>query len=127
MSELKNLESEFSLRRHFRNYHTHVQVDGVFVRIPNSEKGESWNYVDEKGVLEVPVADLLQSPSIVRSARTSTDRDTQSVDEKAYGLVRFLRKDRHVTPAEGGVVFRLRISTPVPYAQPLFRLFASHN
>ncbi|MBI2063573.1 MAG: FAD-dependent thymidylate synthase [Candidatus Yanofskybacteria bacterium] len=124
---LEALENGFNPRRKFANHHTTVEVDGVFVRLPNEEEGENW-IVDRKNkTITIPFVDILQDPSIIRSARVSTGRDAQAVNEKAQGLVNALWRDSHVTPYEGGVVFRLRIQTPIMYAQPLFRLFGSHN
>ena len=130
MNHLETLEKNFKLRRLFERSHTKIEVDGVFVRIPEDEDPDGWEITEgEDGhrYIKIRVEDILQDPATIRSARVSTGRDTVAVNEKAQGLVDYLWKGAHVTPFEGGVMFRLKITTPIAYAQPLFRLFSSHN
>ena len=125
MSQLPSLIEGFRPQRLFLRPHARVEVDGVFVRV--SKEGDTESWIPAEGGYLIKTEDLLQDPSIIRSARVSTDRDTTEVSEKAQGLVNFLHRDNHATPSEGGVMFRLRWETPISFAQPLFRLFASHN
>lgn len=153
MGNLDKLKSSFNPQRTFKCSHSKIEVDGIFVRVPeDSDRTESWIPLifhpkkDEKDEdkwtrfqhsqndlsqnpshFAVDPEDMLQDPSVIRSARVSTGRDTKEVDEKAQGMINFLWRDRHVTPSEGGVVMRLRIETPISFADPLFRLFASFN
>ena len=130
MDNLKDLEAGFRLIRSFERGHTKIEVDGVFVRIPEDDDSEGWEITkgeDGHRYANIRVEDLLQDPATIRSARVSTGRDTIAVNEKAQALVNYLWKGAHVTPFEGGVMFRLKITTPIAYAQPLFRLFGSHN
>lgn len=130
MGKLDNMIRAFKPQRLFQCSHTKIEVDGVLVRVPEDGDKTSWIpiYVDERNISHyaVHVEDIVQDPRIVRSARVSTGRDTKEVDEKADGMVNFLWRDRHVTPFEG-VTLCLRLDTPIMYAQPFFRLFASHN
>ncbi|MDP3953931.1 MAG: FAD-dependent thymidylate synthase [bacterium] len=129
---LENLAKNFKPRRNFSCSHTSIEVDGVFVRIPN-ENENSWIPLslngdqNETSHFAINIEDVLQDPAIIRSARVSTDRDTVAVNEKAKGLIGYLWKDRHLTPSGSGVMLRLRQETPIMYAQPFFRLFAEHN
>lgn len=123
---LEQLKQGFNPKRTFACSHTKIEVDGIFVRVP--DEGESdWEINQEKGTITLPIDDMLQDPAIIRSARVSTGRDTTAVNEKAQGMVTKLWAEKHVTPSEGAVHFRLKITTPIMYAQPFFRLFASHN
>ncbi len=129
MGNLDNLIEKFKPQRAFSCSYGRVEVDGVLVRVAK-EGEESWRlFSDETGrkYYAIAVEDLLQDPAIIRSARVSTDRDSKEVDEKAVGLIQALWREKHLTPSEGGVVFRLRFEVPISYAQPLFRLFASFN
>lgn len=121
---LQNLKDLFSPHRFYFHIETQttIEVDGVFVRIDESLVAQQG-----KDSVEIPLEDFLQDPAIIRSARVSTDRDTKAVEEKAIGLVSALHRDHHETPSEGAVMFRLRITTPICYAQPFFQLAGSHN
>ncbi|MBI2063217.1 MAG: FAD-dependent thymidylate synthase [Candidatus Yanofskybacteria bacterium] len=123
---LEQLKQGFTPKRTFSCNHTKIEVDGVFVRISDEEEHD-WLIDREKGTITLPTEDILQDPSVVRSARVSTGRDTKAVDEKATGMINSLWQNKHATPFEGGVHFRLKITTPIMYAQPFFRIFASHN
>jgi len=129
-TNLGSLMQNFKPQRVFSCSHTTIEVDGVFVRVPN-DGDNSWVPLTRefgKGHhLAVDIEDMLQDPGIIRSARVSTGRDSSAVNEKAKGLIGYLWKDRHVTPSGSGVVFRLKQDTPIGYAQPFFRLFAEHN
>src|SRR3972149_1390708 len=121
---LEELKSRFNPRRTYEDAARGItiEVDGVFVRVDEAlaaQKGRE--------SFEIPTEDLLQDPSIIRSARVSTGRDTKAVDEKAAGLIGSLYEGSHETPLEGGVVFRLKVTTPICYAQPFFQLRYSHN
>lgn len=137
MGKLDDLARSFNPQRKFSCSHTTVEVDGILVRVAEADDNESWipmrNTPDVNSMADPPthylikVEDILQDPAIIRSARVSTGRDTKEVDEKAQGMVNFLWRDRHVTPSEGSIVFRSKWTTPVMYAQPIFRLFGAHN
>ncbi|HWA64298.1 MAG TPA: FAD-dependent thymidylate synthase [Candidatus Paceibacterota bacterium] len=126
VSHLQSLIENFNPRREFACSHTKIEVDGVFARVPQKDDPNGWAKTAADR-FEISIEDLLQDPAIIRSARVSTGRDSTEVSEKAQGLVNFLKRDRHVTPFEGGVMFRLRVETPICFAQPFFRLFASFN
>ncbi len=129
MDNLKTLEDDFKRRRLFECSHTKVEVDGVFVRVPEDTDSEDWQVevIDGQRYVRIRAEDVLQDPAAIRSARVSTDRDTTAVNEKAIGLIKYLWNGSHVSPFEGGVIFRLKHTIPIAYAQPLFRLFASFN
>ena len=133
MGKLDNLARSFKPKRRFSCSHTTIEVDGVFVRVPSEEDKDSWVPVKIEGESEsvthytIKVEDLLQDPAVIRSARVSTGRDSLAVDEKAQGMMNYLWRDYHVTPYESGVVVRLKVETPIPYADPLLKLFASFN
>lgn len=130
MGKLDALTEKFQPRRTFPFSYGQVEVDGVLVRVAG-ENEDSWRiHVDPqtgKKYFLIAVEDTLQDPAIIRSARVSTGRDSKEVDEKAEGLIQSLWREKHLTPFEGGAVFRLRFEVPITYAQPLFRLFASFN
>lgn len=129
MDKLDNLIEKFKPQRAFYCSYGRVEVDGIMVRVAE-EGGDGWRlFNDESGkkYYAIAVEDMLQDPAIIRSARVSTGRDSKDVDEKAERLIQSLWRDRHMTPFEGGVIFRLRFDVPIAYAQPLFRLFASFN
>lgn len=129
MGKLDNLTEKFKPQRAFSCSYGQVEVDGIMIRVAG-EGEDGWRlFNDEKGRKYYAIAaeDILQDPAIIRSARVSTGRDSKDVDEKAEGLIQSLWRDKHMTPFEGGVIFRLRFEVPVVYAQPLFRLFASFN
>ena len=112
MDQIEQLIGQFRPHRHYQAQGISLEVDGAFLRVDEtleSQRGQK--------TLEIETEDLLQDLAIVRSARVSTDR----------GLINALYRDRHETPFEGGVVFRLKITTPICYAQPFFQIFASHN
>lgn len=123
---LEQLKRSFNPKRTFACSHTKVEVDGIFVRVPDEEESD-WVINQENNTITLPIEDILQDPAIIRSARVSTGRDTAAVNEKAQGMVTKLWAEKHITPSEGAVHFRLKITTPIMYAQPFFRLFASHN
>ena len=136
MSNLEKLKTDFNPRRTFKCSHSTIEVDGVFVRVAeDNDRQNSWRKIhyssssdpNTSTKLLIDIEDVLQDPAIIRSARVSTGRDTKEVDEKAQGLVNYLWRDRHATPLEGGIHFRLRHETPVAFAEPFFNLFASHN
>lgn len=152
---LNELVKAFNPQRVFSNNHASIEVDGVMLRIPKSfsdvselpenkddfekfliqleeqEKcvsSEDMIVFDrERGICKMPILNLLQDPSAVRNARTSTAREDREVDEKAEGMIDYLWRERHVTPIEGGIVFRLLCTMPVDFAQPFFRLLGAHN
>ena len=133
MNNLESLIRSFRPRRVFAGRHTTVEMESVMVRVGRDEDGQDrWVPVSDPGdptlvrAYEVNVEDILQDPATIRSARVSTDRDTLAVNDKAQGLESYLWRDRHDTPFEG-LGLRFRIETPIMFAQPLFRLFASHN
>lgn len=133
MGNLDNLVKQFKPKRTFSCSHSTIEVDGIFVRVASEDENDSWQEVRMPANSETPthylvkVEDVLQDPAIIRSARVSTGRDTKEVDEKAQGMVNFLYRDRHETPSEGSVKFRTKWTTPIMYAQPIFRLFGAHN
>lgn len=133
MGNLGNLAKRFKPKRTFSCSHSKIEVDGVFARVVSEEENDSWLEVrmpadsDSPTHYLIKTEDVLQDPAIIRSARVSTGRDTKEVDEKAEGMVNFLWRDRHVTPEEGAVVIRSKWTMPIMYAQPIFRLFGSHN
>lgn len=122
--KLAELKARFNPKRRYECDGFVIEVDAVFLRIDDDlEKS-----VDKKnGTLEIKLEDILQDPSIIRSARVSTGRDLKDVNEKAEGLIGALYKGRHETPFEGGVMFRLKVTTPISTAQPFFQLYGSHN
>ena len=130
MDNLRNLEVSFKPKRLFECKHTKIEVDAVFVRIPEDTDNEDWKIVDGSNgerLAEIRVENILQDSAAIRSARVSTDRDTLAVNDKAQGLIQYLWNGAHVSPFEGGIMFRLKHTTPIAYAQPLFRLFAAFN
>lgn len=132
MGNLDYLKANFIPQRTFKCSHSTIEVDGVLVRVSEDDDSSSWNPVYEKGDViashyKIALEDMLQDPAVIRSARVSTGRDSLAVDGKAQGMMNFLWRDNHVTPYESGVVFRFRIETPISFADPLFRLFASFN
>jgi thymidylate synthase (FAD) len=130
MDNIATLEKSFVPRRLFECKHTKVEVDAILIRVPEDTDSEDWEIIDgEDGhrYMKIRVEDALQDSAAIRSARVSTDRDTVAVNEKAQGLIKYLWDGSHVSPFEGGVIFRLKHTTPIAYAQPLFRLFASFN
>lgn len=154
MGQLDKLKAEFIPKRTFKCSHSKIEVDGVFIRIPedadrdqslvplvfkpkiNDQEEDSWtrfqSNMDGSGQnspshFAIDMEDILQDPAVIRSARVSTGRDSLAVDEKAQGMMNYLWRDNHKTPYESGVVIRLKIETPISYADPLFRLFASFN
>jgi thymidylate synthase (FAD) len=130
MGDLNTLVQSFSPKREFSYGHCQVDVDGVLVRVAEDSDEDSWILISRDGNnmshYAIKTEDIVQDPRIVRNARVSTDRDTKAVNEKSKGMVNFLKRDRHETPF-GGLVFCLRHDVPIMYAQPFFRLFASHN
>ncbi|MGC9603440.1 MAG: FAD-dependent thymidylate synthase [Minisyncoccia bacterium] len=118
---LDDLKTRFNPRRSYQNHHTTIEVDGVFVRFDEDE----WEF--SGGNVTIPLEDFLQDPSIVRSARVSTGRETKEVGEKGVGLIGALYRDRHETPFEGSVMFRLKVTTPICDAQSYFQLHYVHN
>ena len=130
MSKLAGLIEKFKPHRSFACSYGTVEVDGVLVRVAK-ENDDSWRiHIDPetgKKYFMIAAEDALQDPAIIRSARVSTGRDSKEVDEKAEGLIQALWREKHLTPFEGGAVFRLRFEVPIAYAQPLFQLFASFN
>jgi thymidylate synthase (FAD) len=133
MGNLESLIKQFKPKRTFSCSHSKIEVDGVFVRVASDEENDSWKEVKIPSTSEwsthylIKVDDLLQDPAVIRSARVSTGRDNLVVDEKAQGLMNYLWREYHVSPYESGVVFRLRVETPIVYADPLMRFFASFN
>lgn len=134
MSNLGELVRGFKPRRTFECRHTKIEVDGIPVRVGSENETDTWQTARIPFDAPEPVThyiikteDILQDPALIRSARVSTGRDSAVVDEKAQGLVNFLYRDRHVTPFEGGVTFRLKFNMPVNYAHAFFRIFGSHN
>ena len=119
-NKLKSLIEKFRPRRTYKNGNITTEVDGIFVRIDESMR------VREKTLI-VPVEDFLQDAAIIRSARVSTGRDAAAVNEKAEDLLRSLYKNEHVTPFEGAVLFRLKMTAPIYAAQPFCQIFSSHN
>ena len=117
---LEKLIGRFHPRRTYKSGEVTVEVDGVFVRVDEETRIEN-------GRGFVPIEDFLQDSAIIRSARVSTGRDTLAINEKAAGLIGSLYKDSHVTPFEGGAMFRLRVEAPINIAQPFFQLPGSHN
>lgn len=130
MSKLKSLMEKFKPRRNFSCSYGTVEVDGVLVRVAKEDE-DSWRvHIDAetgKKYFMIAAEDTLQDPAIIRSARVSTGRDSKEVDEKAEGMIQSLWREKHTSPSDGGVIFRLRFEVPIAYAQPLFRLFASFN
>lgn len=123
MDRLAELKKSFNPKRKYSdNNGTTIEVDGVFVRVDESLE-------QQRGaeVYSINAEDLLQDPPVIRSARVSTGRDSKEVDEKAKGMIGALYSGRHETPFEGGAVFRLRVETPICFAQPFFQLPYSHN
>lgn len=133
MGNLDDLVKQFKPKRTFSCSHSKIEVDGVFVRVAGEDENDSWMPMQMPSNGGPPThygiktEDLLQDPAVIRSARVSTGRDTKEVDEKAQGMMNFLWRDFHVTPYESGVVMRLRVETPIPYADPLLKIFASFN
>ena len=123
-NHLESLKNRFHPRRHYEFDNMCLDVDGVFVRV---DEGGFVLSDEDKNAYLIPVEDVLQDPAIIRSARTSTGRDSAEVNEKAAGLIGSLYRDEHQTPFEGGVVFRLRLRVPIYAAQPFFQLMYSHN
>lgn len=140
MSKLLDLKRRFKPRRTYSCSHTTVEVDAIMVRVAHDEeqgeegeREEVWQgwkplcrVTGEAIAYEIPVDDILQDPQIIRGARVSTGRDTKAVDEKGDGMINFLWRDKHLTPLQQ-IQIRLRHVTPMPYGQPFFRLFATHN
>src|SRR3990167_972647 len=126
----KSFIEKFKPHRSFACSYGTVEVDGVLVRVAK-ENDDSWRiHIDPetgKKYFMIAAEDALQDQAIIRSARVSTGRDSKEVDEKAEGLIQALWREKHLTPFEGGAVFRLRFEVPIAYAQPLFQLFASFN
>ncbi|MEK9175416.1 MAG: FAD-dependent thymidylate synthase [Patescibacteria group bacterium] len=123
VDQLKALKDRFNPKRRYEYENMQLDVDGIFVRIDEdgfvaSEDGEA--YI-------VPIEDVLQDVSIIRSARVSTGRDSAVINEKATGLIGALYRDEHNTPFEGGVMFRFRVRVPIYTAQPFFQLPYVHN
>lgn len=137
MGKLDDLVKSFNPQRKFSCSHSTIEVDGVLVRVAEENDKDSWvsirstpdvnSKADSTTHYLIKVEDILQDPAIIRSARVSTGRDTKEVDEKAQGMINFLWRDNHVTPSEGSVIFRLKWTVPIMYAQPIFRLFGAHN
>lgn len=130
---LIELKKRFNPRRLYSDEAsgTKIEVDGVFLRVDDS-------LLDQKSTmfrgnlmtsskLIIDIEDLLQDPSIIRSARVSTGRDSKIVDEKATGLIKSLYSGNHSTPFEGGVQFRLKVTVPICHAEPFFQLMGSEN
>ncbi|PIV13260.1 thymidylate synthase (FAD) [Candidatus Jorgensenbacteria bacterium CG03_land_8_20_14_0_80_38_39] len=124
MGNLDVLKKRFNPRRFYRDETTgtEIEVDGAFVRIDPSLESQRG-----KEVIEIPLEDLLQDPAVIRSARVSTGRDTKDINEKAGRLIEKLYSGHHETPFEGGVTLRLKVITPICYAEPFFQLPLSHN
>ena len=123
MDKLTELKGLFNPKRKYSDDNgTVIEVDGVFVRV--DEDLEKQRGLEQ---YSISAEDFLQDPPVIRSARVSTGRDSKEVDEKAKGMIGALYGGRHETPFEGGVVFRLRVETPICFAQPFFQLPYSHN
>lgn len=122
MSEhkLASLIGRFRPKRTYQSGNIIAEVDGVFVRVDEDI------CCDGETIL-IPVEDMLQDAAVIRSARVSTGRDTAAVSEKAQDLLRSLYQGEHVTPSEGAVLFRLRMTVPIYTAQSFFQIFSSHN
>jgi len=93
MDNLRNLEVSFKPKRLFECKHTKIEVDAVFVRIPEDTDNEDWKIVDGSNgerLAEIRVENILQDSAAIRSARVSTDRDTLAVNDKAQGLIQYL-------------------------------------
>ena len=120
-NSLGQLKERFNPKRVYKFGDVTVEVDGVFVRIDEEPFERDSEYV------LVPLEDFLQDPAIIRSARVSTGRDTIEVNEKAAGMVGALYKDEHVTPFEGGIMFRLKATAPISVVQPFFQIPYAHN
>src|SRR5438105_5911661 len=58
--------------------------------------------------------------SVVNGARVSFARHKAEMDESDYGLIRFLRRDRHRTPFEH-IAFRVHVRAPLFVAREWFR------
>ena len=115
LDRLAVLKQRFNPRREYKVSHTKIEVDGAFVRFD-----DDWGFKDDKAI--VPLEDFLQDPAVIRSARVSTGRDAKEVNEKAEGLIGALYRNKHVTPFEGSVIFRLRVEPPICFAQSFFQL-----
>lgn len=121
--QLKTLKERFNPHRCYEYENMRLDVDGVFVRIDEDgfvSSGDGQAYI-------ISTEDLLQDSSVIRSARVSTGRDTEIINEKAAGLIGALYRDEHNTPFEGGVIFRFRVKVPIYTAQPFFQLPYAHN
>lgn len=127
VDQLRNLDSlcrKFNPKRIYEYNSCKIEVDGAMMRV---DEDIHKNINQETGEAVIKLEDLLQDVSIIRSARVSTGRDSKAIDERAANLIKVLYDDIHETPFEGGVMFRLKITIPICYAQPFFQIFASHN
>ena len=133
MEQLIGLKKRFNPRRLYEDEPsaTKIEVDGVFLRIDDSLLEQKTAMYPGDNFLghtfTVDIEDLLQDPSIIRSARVSTGRDSKAVDEKSIGLIKSLHSGKHDTPFEGGVEFRLKVTVPICLAEPFFQMMGSHN
>lgn len=107
-------------------YGIRVSVEGIFIQVTD-EMCVQIDADNSPEVLQVHIEDILQDPNAIRSARVSTGRDTDAVNDKAQGLINYLYRDHHETPYEGGVVFKMKVRTPINYAEPFFQLPWAHN
>lgn len=119
---LDELKQRFCPHYQYGNENFSIEVKGVFVTI-NEDIEDRCHH----GNFEIPLEDFLQDPQIIRSARVSTGRDTREVNERAGKLIPDLYGGHHETPFEGGVMFKLRIKSPICYARKFFQIHSTHN
>lgn len=123
MEKIQELIKKFNPQKHYQYNETEINVDGVLVR-----PDENWiNFTEGNQKISADMEDILPDIASIRSARVSTGRDSKEINKRAIELIKALYEGRHLTPFEGGAIFRLRVRTPINLAPPFFQLPYAHN